>query len=368
MTEIMIGSKKGLLFAKLEDDEWQWRGPMFEGCHISRAQQDPRDGTLWVAVDTGHWGCKLHRSFDNGVNWEEVAAPKYPQGEWVRQGKEATLTYIWSFAFPEDKPDVVLMGTSPGGLFISQDGGDSWQLNRPLWDWPERQKTWFAGGQGNMGAALHALHCDGDSIMVGVSAAGVFKSDDFGESWRVCNEGQVSYFLSDFTAEVGHDPHCLSVCELEPSRVWMQNHCGVYRSDDGGETWIHVSEGVENFDPSDPYTGMGAAFQGFAIHAHPFKPDTAWVVPMKSDEYRVAVDSQVMAIRTDDAGKTWRKLTNGLPSDAFDLVLRHASHMVYPRLAFGSTTGSLWFSQDEGESFQTLCNFLPPIHSIEILN
>lgn len=362
MTRLLVGTKKGLFIYHHIEDGWSYSGPFFEGCHVSQAQLNPHDGTIWAAIDTGHWGCKLHRSSDDGITWQEIKAPEYPEGEWVKEGRPANLTYIWTFEFAIDGS--ILLGTSPGGLFKSTDNGQSWQLNRGLWDFPERMEKWFAGGQGNMGAALHNIITNGNSIIVAISAAGVFQSDDAGETWRATNTGQISYFLSDYRAEVGHDPHCIDRCDADHNRIWMQNHCGIYRSDDAGETWIHVSEGVEEFDEKDPYSGMGNAFQGFPIHAHPELPDTAWVIPMKSDEYRVAPNHQVMVCRTDDAGKTWRECSNGLPSDSYDLVLRHASDLNHPQLAMGSTTGSLWYSADEGDSFTTISRNLPPIHSV----
>lgn len=323
----------------------------------SLATIDENTGTWWALLDHGHWGCKLHRS-KNGEDWEELEAPKYPEGEEVRDGVVAATEYLWAFSNGgNDRPGTIYIGTDPGGLFKSTDNGDSFELVRGLWDQPTRKTNWFGGGRDNPG--IHSIIVDprdSDHIYVGISCAGVYETFDGGVNWHTKNKGLKADFLPDPDAEVGQDPHLVDMCVKEPHVLWQQNHCGIWRSDDGGNFWHDISD------------KQGPANFGFAIAAHPENPDMAWVVPGISDEIRVAVDQSLCVCRTDDGGKTWKDFRNGLPQQtSFDIVYRHALALALRdnSLAFGTTTGNLYLSDDLGENWSALNNSLPMIYSVD---
>jgi photosystem II stability/assembly factor-like uncharacterized protein len=195
---------------------------------------------------------------------------------------------------------------------------------------------------------------DPDRVLVAISTAGVFETTDGGGTWRSRNRGLVMDYSPEPTAEwAGHDPHAVVACEGDPDHVWQQNHCGVFKSDDGAATWRKVSRPAE-----------GVHF-GFPVAVHPEDGRTAWVVPGHSDMQRTTVDGGLFVARTRDGGESWERLGEGLPQEnAFDVVYRHALHNDGERLAFGSTTGNLYVSEDGGERWQAVGHNLPPIYSV----
>ena len=352
--KLLLGTRKGLVIYSRDSLGWHWTTDHFLGIPVSLAVSDPRDGTWWALLDHGHWGCKLHRSCDEGETWEEVAAPRYPDGEWIKEGEPATLKYLWAFAPGAPGQDGrIYLGTEPGGLFVSDDNGDSFQLNRGLWEQPGRMQRWFGGGRDYPG--IHSIvvdPADPDHLYVGISVAGVFESTDGGASWMPRNQGLRADFLPDPEVDVGHDPHLVIACPEQPRKMWQQNHCGIYRSTDAGASWQDVSE------------ADGAAAFGFAIAVDEHDGDVAWVVPAAKDEYRVAVNYGLKVCRTEDGGKSWRIFDKGLPRSAcYDLVYRHALDVHGDTVAFGSTTGNVYVSEDQGESWRCLNNHLPPVYS-----
>jgi photosystem II stability/assembly factor-like uncharacterized protein len=222
-TTLILGTRKGLLLYTRSGSGFELESVSFIGIPISYAMMDPRSGTLWAAQDHGHWGTKISRSDDRGKTFEEVRAPAYPEGEVLKNAmmptppgtpeKPATLKYIWSIAAGgPDQPERMYVGTDPGGLFVSDDRGATWELNRPLWDHPSRLSgNWFGGGRDNAG--IHSILVDprnSKRLLIGVSCAGVFETTDGGDTWSVRNRGLSSSFLPDPVAEVGHDPHLLA--------------------------------------------------------------------------------------------------------------------------------------------------------------
>ena len=254
----------------------------------------------------------------------------------------------------DDKPGQLWLGTIPAGLFLSTDNGDSFELNRPLWNQPSRKEQWFGGGFDYPGIdSIIVDPRDSDHIFVGISCAGVFESTDAGKSWEVRNKGLVATFLPDPHAEIGHDPHMLVACQSNPDYLWQQNHCGIFKSEDGAKTWQDVSqkEGPANF--------------GFAMAVNDENAEQAWVVPAVSDEIRVALNESLVVCRTDDGGKTWNEFRTGLPQQScFDIVYRHGLDTTENHVAFGTTTGNLFLSNDYGESWNCINHFLPMIHSV----
>jgi photosystem II stability/assembly factor-like uncharacterized protein len=348
-----------------DGDSWMVVNHAYDGVPFSYAWADRRSGRRWACADHGHWGAKLYRSDDEGHTWEETAAPKFGGGETWEYGypfaepatRPATVSYIWLIAGGgDDRPRRLYAGTEPGGLFRSEDGGDSWELVRGLWDHPHRAQ-WFGGGRDAPGlCAIIVDPRDSRHITVGISCGGVYESRDDGASWEVRNKGLWATFLPDPEAEVGHDPHFVAACKSHPEALWMQNHCGVFRSVDGGRQWQNVSQegGPVNF--------------GFPIAVDERNPDVAWVVPGISDERRMAVDGALCVCRTDDGGRSWMAFRSGLPQQrAYDEVYRHALDLSGDALAFGSTTGNVYFSADRGEHWQTIGNNFPPIYSVRFL-
>ncbi len=352
---MMLGTRKGLLVYKKLNGEWQPEANHFLGEPVSYAWVDTRTNTWWAALDLGHWGGKLHRSEDKGNNWQEVDAPKYPEGLEVKDGEAASLKYLWAFAHGgEDNPGKLYIGTEPGGLFVSANNGDSFELVEGLWNHPSRKDQWFGGGRDNAG--IHSIIVDpddSDHIFVGISVAGVFESNDGGSTWTPRNKGLKADFLPDPNAEVGQDPHLVITAPSDKNTMWQQNHCGVFISKDAGLNWEDVSE------------DNGPVGFGFAVIVDENDSNTAWVVPGVSDQSRVAVDQALCVCRTSDGGKTWQACRNGLPqNNAFDITYRHALDITGDTLAFGTTTGNLYMSDNRGEDWTTLSNNLAMVYSL----
>lgn len=354
-TQLLVATSKGLVIYRYNGRRWVFEREEFLGLRLTQVYVDPRTDTWWVALSLKHWGEKLHRSHDRGKTWEEVPPPKYPAGTEVKPGIAATVKLIWALAHGGwDRPGHLYLGTEPGGLFRSTDGGDSFQLVESLWAHPSRRKHWFGGGRNHAG--IHSIVVDprnSDHVYVGVSCAGVFETRDGGQSWQARNQGLRADYLPDPWVEVGHDPHLLLACEQQPDILWQQNHCGVFLSQDGGIQWQDVTD-VDNFTR-----------YGFALAIDPEAPQRAWVIPAISDEMRVALHRALKVFRTDDGGQSWQAFTHGLPQEhAYDIVYRHGLVRYGQTLAFGTTTGNLFLSSDDGESWTCLSHFLPTINAL----
>lgn len=359
-SELWVGTRKGLVQMERNGGGWKVVALHHAGIPVPYAFKDPRSGKVFASLDHGHWGTKLSRSDDNGKTWKELTPPSFPEGEvqydpWnAGAEKPAKVDYLWVMQpGGADQEGRIWFGTNPGGLFKSDDHGDTIELVRGLWDHPTRPK-WMGGGRDTPG--IHSVVVDprdSDRVLIGISCAGVLETTDGGATWALRNEGLTADFLPDPNSEVGYDPHFVMACAANPDVLWQQNHCGIWRSTDGAKSWdaIHEEEGPAKF--------------GFPIAVHPDQPDTAWVVPAISDGKRMA-DGTVRVCRTDDGGATWKEQTNGLPEQhAWDLVYRHALDIATgDELAFGSTTGNLWFTADGGEHWESVSHHLPPIYSV----
>lgn len=367
---LLLGTRKGLFTFNRKGGRWELARHDFTGTPVQYATVDPRDGARWACLNHGHWGQHLHRSRDGGRSWEEVTAPAYPEGALIAEAGgtdpfgtvvekdvPAKLQKLWCVQpAGSATPGRMYLGTAPGGLFRSDDGGDTFELIEGLWNHPSRLKTWFSGGEGETGPVLHSIvedPRDPNHLYVGISCAGVFESMDGGANWEPRNNGSIADFLPDPYAEVGHDAHFLAGCAADPDVLWQQNHCGIFRSTNGGQKWDAVSQ-----------KGNVAHF-GFPIAVDANDPDTAWVVPAVSDEIRIAVNGALCVCRTIDGGETWQELRAGLPQrDCYDIVFRHAFDVAGDDLAFGSTTGNAYVSADRGDSWECLGNNLPPVYSV----
>jgi len=355
---LFLGTRKGLIIYKKSERSWDYHSSHFPGIPVTLAYADEHTKTWWACLDHGHWGIKLHKSIDQGNNWEELEAPKYQEGLEIKDGVPATNKYIWAITNGgKNNPDKLLIGTIPGGLFSSNDYGKSFELNEALWNHPSRKDHWFGGGFDHPG--IHSIVVDprdNDHFYIGISCAGVFETTDNGKSWIVRNDGLRADFLPDPFAEVGHDPHLLLACPAHPDVMWQQNHCGIFRSVDAGKNWKDVSQkdGPANF--------------GFTIAVHEQNPEQAWVIPGISDVIRTPIDQSLVVCRTDDGGKSWIEQRNGLPQNtSFDIVYRHGLDITGDTLAFGTTTGNIFISEDLGDHWTCINHFLPMVHSVHFV-
>jgi hypothetical protein len=368
-TRLFVATRKGLFrFERRFGGRWQQGEVRFLGDRVSALLPDARSGTLYAALDLGHFGVKLHRSTDAGSTFEECAAPSFPKATASAPpetpgvtAKGSSVEFVWSLeAGGTEEPGKLWAGTLPGGLFVSRDGGSSWQLVESLWKRSERE-AWTGGGYDDPG--IHSICVDPRDpghVTVGVSIGGVWVTRDGGDTWTCQAKGMRADYLPPelrFDPNL-QDPHRIVQCAAAPDVFWAQHHNGVYVSRNAGVEWTEV----ENVPPS--------AF-GFAVAVHPRKPDTAWFVPAIKDECRVPVDARLVVARTTNGGRSFRVLRGGLPDDpSYDLVYRHALAVDASgrRLALGSTTGGLWISANGGRSWQDIPVRLPPIHCVRFEN
>jgi len=365
-TRCHVATRKGLFTLDRGASGWSIGQVAFVGDNCTLVMHDARSGDLIAALNHGHFGIKMHRSKDGGANWSEIATPQYPAKPADYTPKAAplegkasdwSLKLVWALApGGVDESGVVWCGTLPGGLFRSEDGGDSWSLNRPLWDDPLREE-WFGGGADYPG--IHSVCVDprdARHVTVGVSCGGVWTTRNGGETWQLGGRGMRAEFMPPERAfePNAQDPHLVAQCPANPDVLWVQHHNGIFKSTNAATSWTEISD-------------VKPSTFGFAVAVHPHDADTAWFIPAVKDEKRYPMDGQVVVNRTRDGGETFETLTEGLPqSHAYDLVYRHALDVdeTGDRLAFGSTTGSLWLSENGGGSWQTLAAHLPPIYAV----
>jgi hypothetical protein len=385
-SRILVGTRKGTFIVDKTGGSWRARLAGHAGMGVSFLARDPYTGRLWALLGHGHWGAKLSISDDEGATWADAPAQiKYPEGAryigqdmyedtasddgvgWRISTRPATLAKLWVIAFgPGGR---IYVGTIPGGLFESRDAGASFELNRPLWNHESRggdlftgegkgETKWFGtpASEGEFAPGIHSIVIDPrdpNRVLVAVSTAGVIETNDGGQTWHSANKGMLLEHTPEPEAEWGHDSHYIEQCEGDPDHVWQQNHTGVYYSADAARSWRKVS-----------VPEQGVHF-GFPITADATNGRTAWVVPGRSDQQRTAIDGRLFVARTDDGGQTWKALRRGLPQEcAYDVVYRHALANKEGVVAFGSTTGNLYVSDDGGESWATVGNNLPPIYSV----
>ena len=357
-----ISTRKGLFTVSRRAQGWAISKVDFLGDNVSLTLTDPRDGTTYAALDHGHFGVKVHRSTATGFT--EIAAPVYPpkpegveeNDMWGRPIAWSTA-HIWALtAGGADEPGVLWCGTLPGGLFRSADHGASWHIVSALWEHPLRPK-WMGGGADLPG--LHSILVDPKNskrVFVAVSTGGIWVTEDGGASWGQRGNGMRADHVPP---ELTHDPiaqdvHCLAQCPSATDRMWVQHHNGIFISSDEGRTFREIVD----VEPST---------FGFPVVVHPREPNTAWFVPEIKDEKRIPVDGKLVVSRTRDGGKTFDVLTKGLPQDhAYDVVYRHALAIdaTGDRLAFGSTTGGLYVSENQGDTWSEVSHTLPPVYAV----
>ncbi len=372
---VLVGTRKGGFIFTSDADRQQWSvsDVLFKGWNLMHMVMDPRDGRLHAAVDHFVFGATTHYSDDLGQTWKQSPAPPRftrpsvsgrPGGtpEEAYSGRPLPDTpeevlRVWNIEPGRaDEPGVLYAGVQPAALFKSTDRGESWLLNESLYDHPQR-------GQWNPGAGGLCLHSivldprDHNRMYVAVSAAGVYRTDDGGQSWQPRNKNVLADFGAKTYPEFGQCVHKLALHPDRPDVLFQQNHCGVYRSDNRGDDWIDLGEDK-----------LPSRF-GFPMVVHPHDPETVYVMLEESDQFRMSVDGQAAVWRSRDSGESWQRITAGLPAKAHVVVLREAmvaDNLEPAGLYAGTDTGQLFYSRDDGDNWEILADFLPPILSLEI--
>ena len=348
---LLVGTLKGAFIfrSNAQRNRWELGGPYFHGHTVYALAYDNRAGQRRIWAGTANfWGTLLRSSDDFGKSWTnpQQAPIRFPPDTGV------SLKNIWQITLGrQDEPERLYCGVEPAALFETCDGGGNWTLVRGLFDHPHRPR-WMPG---NGGLALHSIALDPANkqrMYIAISSGGVYRTQDGGTTWTAQNRGIRAMFLPDKYPEFGQCVHKIALHPVRPDRLFLQNHWGIYRSDNSAESWIEIANGV----PSD---------FGFPIVLHPRNPDCAYVVPVESDEFRCACDGRLRVYRTRNAGGSWEPLSRGLPQkQAYETVLRDAMTVdsydpagVY----IGTRSGQLFGSRDEGKTWSTIHEGLPSI-------
>ncbi len=362
---VLVGTKKGAFILTADGQRRQWHidGPHFGGWEIYHVKGSPVNPDRLYASQSNSWfGQTVQRSDDGGKTWDTVG------NQFVYDGIPGTHQYfdgtqhpwefarVWHFEPALTEPETVYAGVEDAALFRSTDGGQTWQELSGLRGHPTGAD--WAPGAGGM--CLHTILLDGQHpgrMYVAISAAGAFRSDDAGETWRPINQGLHSDFMPDPAAEVGHCVHRIAMHPARPDVLYMQKHWDIMRSDDAGNSWHEVSGNV----PSD---------FGFPIAVHAHEPETVYVVPIKSDYEHYPPDGKLRVYRSRTGGNEWEALTNGLPqSDCYVNILREAmavDSLDSCGIYFGTTGGQVYASADAGDTWTAIAQHLPAVLSVEV--
>ncbi len=349
---VLVGTMKGvfLLRSQAQRGRWDIAGPYFHGQATYALAYDSREGRhrVWASTFSMLWGTFLRSSDDYGRTWTN------PQEAPIRFPADsgATLKNIWQICLGRaEEPSVLYCGVEPAALYESRDDGETWSLVRGLFDHPHRPR-WMPGLGG---LALHTILLDPhnpERMYVAISAGGVYATEDGGRTWQARNRGIRVVHMPEKYPEFGQCVHKVVMHPSRPERLFLQNHWGLYRSDNQGESWQDIAHGV----PSD---------YGFAMVAHPHNPDCVYILPIESDEFRCTPEGCLRVYRTRNAGESWEPLTRGLPKKgAYETVLRDAmtADSLDPvGVYFGTRSGQVYASADEGKTWRKILDGLPPV-------
>lgn len=370
---LLAGTMKGAFVLRSDKERQQWDvgGPYFPGRAIYAMLYDDRNGRrrLWAAVNSSYWGSYLSSSDDFGKTWTEpqTYGIKFPQNEDDTPPEPETnaeanpnapstsaLKQIWQLSLGHpDEPDTLYCGVEPAALFKSTDAGETWNLVQGLYDHPHRTQ-WMPGGGG---LCLHTILPDPSNskrLFIAISTGGVYRTDDGGENWQPRNQGVRAQFLPEGQQypEWGQCVHKIVSHPTNPERLFLQNHWGLYKSENGGDSWTDIANGV----PSD---------FGFAMEIDPNDANRVFIIPMESDEFRCTPEGKMRVYRSQNAGESWDALSNGLPQEnALETVLRDglsADDLEPTGLYFGTRNGKLYGSADAGSSWNAIMESLPPV-------
>jgi photosystem II stability/assembly factor-like uncharacterized protein len=362
---LLVGTRKGgfVLSADGKRDKWKVEGPHFAGWEIYHMKGSPADpNRLWASQSSGWFGQVVQRSNDGGATWEAVGNEfAYDGVPGTHQWYDGTqhpweFARVWHFEPSLTDPETVYAGVEDAALFRSRDGGRTWQELSGL----RRHRSGPSWQPGAGGMCLHTIvldPADPQRLFVAISAAGAFRSEDGGETWRPVNRGLKSQGIPDPDAEVGHCVHRIAMHPSRPNVLFMQKHWDVMRSDDGGDSWREVSGNL----PSD---------FGFPIGVHAHEPETIYVVPIKSDSEHFPPEGKLRVYRSRAGGEEWEALTRGLPQrDCYVNVLRDAMAVdtLDPcGIYFGTTGGQVYGSSDGGDTWSPIVRDLPAVLSVEV--
>jgi photosystem II stability/assembly factor-like uncharacterized protein len=350
---VLVGTMKGAFVFCSDASRKRWKvgGPYSIGSPVYAMAYDGRDGRhrLWWAQQSFRWGCSLVSSEDYGKTTSEPErySVKFPEASGL------TLKNIWQIHVPaaKEEKNTLYCGVEPSALFVSRDAGQSWSPVNGLLEHPHRAK-WTPGGGGQCLHTIAPHPSDPQRMIVAMSTGGAYRTTDGGNTWQARNQGIRAEFMPEKYPEFGQCVHKIARDPQNPNRLYLQNHWGLYRSDDDGDTWKDIAKGV----PSD---------FGFAMVAHPHDTDTAYIVPIESDEYRCTPEGKLRVYRTRNGGKSWEPLTRGLPQkNALETILRDsmAADSLHPAgVYFGTRSGKLYGSSDDGKSWQLILEGLPPV-------
>jgi photosystem II stability/assembly factor-like uncharacterized protein len=368
MTELLIGTRKGAW--KLSDSsgrrDWRLGGPLFLGQIVNHFVADPRDPAVrLVAAKTGHLGPTVFRSLDGGETWNEARRPPaFPRSDDPARARAVGHTF-WLEPGHASERGVWWAGTSPPGLFVSDDNGETWESVAGFNDHPMYDK-WVPSDAGTPdGPLLNQIVVDPREpahMYIATSTGGVFESLDRARSWSPLNEGVEANFLPDPYPEYGQDAHFIALAPTRPDRIWQQNHCGIYRLDRPGSRWSRIGANMP----------VEVGDIGFTIVPHPRDADTAWVFPMDGTDVwpRVSPGGRPAVYRTQDGGDTWTRQDRGFPNaQGWFTVKRQAFCADAERplgLYLGATNGEVWMSADEGANWREIARHLPEVYSLSV--
>jgi photosystem II stability/assembly factor-like uncharacterized protein len=367
---LLVGTRKGAFFFRCEAgrDSWTLGDPVSFGNIVHHVVCDPRDRrTFLMAAKAGHLGPTVFRSSDAGATWKEAARPpafaKAPEGE---KGRVVDHVF-WLTPGHASQPGVWYAGTSPQGLFRSEDNGETWDSVAGFHEDP-MYSTWIGRPEDAPpdGARLHSILIDPrdpNHMYFGMSSGGVFETTNGGAKWAPLNKGSVIDFGPVTEPEFGQDPHCIRLHPLLPDRLYQQNHCGIYRMERAEGKWIRIGDNMPR----------QIRDIGFPMTLHPRDPDRAWVFPMDGTSVwpRTSPDGKPAVYVTTDAGASWIRQDRGLPPERAWLTVKRQAMTADQRdpvgLYFGTTSGEVWASRDEGNNWQCIASHLPHIYSTEFV-